>query len=470
MLDFKNLLVTCHTDFVGKNSTFVAIKGFKTDGFDFIEDAIKKGAKEIVFDQSRDISKISSKYPSIKFLPVENTRKSLALIASERLGNPHKKLKLIGVTGTKGKTTTTFLIEHLLQKIGFKTALLGSIKNKILHSEVQSPLTTLNADMLHAFFHECVTNNVDYVVMEVSSHALSLDRIYGVEFDIACFTNLAPEHMDFYKDLNDYFEAKSILFNQIKQNGHAIINTDDTFGEKLAIMLNTKKNKFSVNTYGQKKQNFSNFHQFTILQNSLAGLKVSIDHKELLSPQLFGEFNAYNMLMATLVGFTINKNLQLNIFEDFKGVPGRLQKHILKNGAFAFVDYAHNPSSFEAVLKALRPLSKHLIVLFGCGGDRDRTKRPMMGQITAKYADEVIITNDNPRTEDPQNIISEILPGIEGLIKLTIEPDRKKAIEITASKSNKNTVIALLGKGHENYQILGTKKIHFDDFEEISKF
>ncbi len=467
----KTFPVTCHTDFVGEGSTFVAINGYKSKGSDFIDLAVCRGATEIILEKDEDIAMWCSKYPKINFLASKDIRKTLSILSSEKLGNPSSKLKIIGITGTKGKTTTTFLVDHILKMAGYKTALLGTIKNKILDKEIESSRTTMGADWLQMFFSQCVKDNVEYVVMEVSSHALSLDRVFGVEFDVACFTNLAAEHMDYYQSLDDYFDAKSVLFDQVKDGGSVVINTDDAWGGKLIGKI--KEERLKIISFGETKGD----NKFLIKNNSLGGLEVAVESKEektLFKTNLFGEFNAYNLTMAFLVGQSIGieKDLMIKTLKDFNGVPGRLQNHKLKNGAVAFVDYAHNPSSFDAVLKALRPLCNHLIVVFGCGGDRDKTKRSEMGMIASYYGDVIIITDDNPRSEQSMSIIDEIIPGIlQGKKESTfILVDRRKAIKKASEQSKEGSVIAILGKGHETYHLVGDEKLHFDDFEEISKY
>lgn len=449
----KKYPITCHTKHIKKESVFVAIKGFKQDGTKYIEKAISLGAKKIVIDKNqKNILTHLEKYKDkIEFIFTNNTRKYLAKQSSLILKKPSSKLKIIGITGTKGKTTTTYLIEHILKNSGFKTALLGTIKNKILNKEEESINTTPESDYIHMFFNECVKNNIDYVVMEVSSHSLSLHRTFGIKFDAIGFTNLAAEHLDFYKDMENYFNAKSILFNQVKLNGTIVLNTDDNWGKKAFNNLNPKFEKLNLISLNKKtlKNNFNN-------QN------------------LYGEFNKYNLTMAYLIcqKLGIDKEKIDNAIKNFTGVPGRMQLHVLKNECKAFVDYAHNPSSMEAILKTLKPLTKNLIIVFGCGGDRDKTKRPVMGKIATRYANQIIISDDNPRTEDPKKIIDEILMGIEKqyLNKTFCFLDRKKAIEKAAKISDNNSIIAILGKGHENYYLVNDKKFHFDDFEEISKF
>ena len=503
----KKYPVTCHTDHVGQNSTFVAIKGFSVDGNKYIKDAIKKGATKIISEQKNpEIIKLCQKL-KIEFQQVKNARLELARQSSKALKTKNIKTKIIGITGTKGKTTTTYIVEHILRTAGFKTALIGTIKNKILDKEVDSINTTPESDFLHMFLHQCNKKDVDYLVMEVSSHALSLDRTYGIKFDSIGFTNLASEHLDFYKTMQKYFHAKFKIFKQVKKSeentplrpggyegqasvetfnvdGHIIINKDNDWGKKATELL---KNKNNIIPLEEK-----NFEQI----------------KEQIPEHMPGKFNIYNFTMAFLICKKLGiptKTIKLAI-RNFPGVPGRLQKHILKNKAIAFVDYAHNPSSMEEVLKTLRSLTKDLIVVFGCGGDRDKTKRPIMGEISTKYADKVIITNDNPRFENTRDIIKDIVTGISDknrkntpsrrqpvlqshlgvggrlwrarrvwkhlmfMNKIQIIEDRKSAIKQAAQISTKNSIIAILGKGHENYNLIKGKKYFFDDFSQIKNY
>jgi len=444
--------VTCHTDHVGPGSTFVAISGFAQDGAKFIELAKQLGATKIISN-------------------VENPRKILAELSSQALGNPASKLKIIGVTGTKGKTTTTYLIDYILQFAGHKTALLGTIKNKIGEYEEEAKRTTPSSDFLHVFFNECVNQKVEYVTMEVSSHSLSLDRVHGIQFDAVGFTNIAPEHLDFYLTMDPYFQAKAQIFSQVKKDGHIVINKDNEWGQK-AIDLVSQNDALKKNLTA-----FSCHDEVKIFKNDLHGLELELKLNsqiiQIKTDKMFGEFNAYNIAMACLITLQLGiptQTVQAAI-SSFEGVPGRLQMHRLKNGAMAFVDYAHNPSSFEQVLKTIKPLSKDLIVVFGCGGDRDKTKRPVMGRLVSEFANKIIVTNDNPRNEDDKAIAEEIIAGItqEFRKNLIIELDRRKAIAMAAELSTSNSVIALLGKGHEDYYLVKDQILHLDDFEEIKK-
>lgn len=445
----KKYPITCNTKHVGPGSTFVAIKGFSTDGNKYIEQAIQKGATKIIsMDSNSEIIKLCIE-KNIKFEQVKNTRIALAKECSKTLNTKNIKTKIIGITGTKGKTTTTYIIEYILKNTGFSTALIGTIKNKILNQEIESINTTPESDFLHMFLNQCNQKKIDFLIMEVSSHALSLHRTYGLKFNVVGFTNLAQEHLDFYKTMNKYFKAKLKIFNQLKKESTAIINIDDIWGKKAVEQMKNKKTnivKLSQQTFGLVKKHIPN--------------------------HMPGTFNLYNFSMAYLIckNLGIKKEKILNAIKNFPGVPGRLQQHILKNGAKAFVDYAHNPSSMEEVLKTLKTLTKDLITVFGCGGDRDTKKRPLMGQIAKKYSDFTIITDDNPRNENPENIINDILSGIKKTEDIKVITNRKDAINFAAEKSNSQSIIAILGKGHENYHLIKGEKHHFDDFEEINKY
>jgi len=454
--------VTSHVDHVGPGSTFVAIRGFECDGSLFVGEAIERGATTVVLSKDHENIHFLQK---VRFIFVDDCRKALAELSSAALGRPSKKLKIVGITGTKGKTSTAFLIEHILKASGFKTALIGSVKNKLLDRAVESRLTTPGSDYLQMFFAEAVKAGVEYVVMEVSSHALSLHRVHGVSFAAVGFTNLAPEHMDFYPTLTEYFLAKSKIFEQVKKGGTIVVNSDDSWGKKI---VESGQSAREVVSFGLNGGDVS----FRIEQENFDGIKISVDGLRLSVPSLFGSFNAYNIVMAYLIAsrLGVDDASIASSLKKFRGVPGRLQMHTMKNGAVAFVDYAHNPSSFEAVLRVLRKKTKHLVVLFGCGGDRDKTKRPVMGKIASTYADRLVITNDNPRGEDPEKIIDEIFDGVlsDKKVLATKVSDRKEAIKVATGQSQEGSIVALLGKGHENYYLEKDKKDYFDDFKEVS--
>ena len=480
--------VTCHTDHVGPGSTFIAIKGFRDDGTRYITCALEKGATTIVVEQDMVTPALQEQCQQAhaRLEIVTNTRMALAERASAALGHPWQKLTIIGITGTKGKTTTTYIVDHILQHAGYKTAILGTIANKIGDMVAPSSNTTPEGDYLQMFFAQCLKQGVTHVVMEVSSHALSLHRIHGVAFDAIGFTNLAPEHMDFYATLEDYFAAKASIFAHLKSHGTCVINTDDIWGKRAQIIATEQADKVDAAVIALKKFDPATPQSseenapinFTMMRNSFEGVSLALrlptTTLEITCPTLFGAFNCYNLSMASLLctHLGITPEQIASALSSFPGVPGRLQRHVLATGAYAFVDYAHNPSSFHEALSTLRSHTTDLIVVFGCGGNRDKTKRPVMGQIAATMGDKVIITDDNPRFEDRHAIIDEIVAGIPQDLrhKVSIEPDRRAAIAHAAALSRKGSIIALLGKGHEAYYSVGGTTMHFDDFEEIRNF
>lgn len=472
--------VTSHTDHVGRGTTFVAVKGFKHDGVSFIEDALKKGASKIVIthDQySPEREALCQKY-NAALLCVDDTRKALATLSAEATGHAHKKLKIIGVTGTKGKTTTAFLLHHILQKSDHKTALISTICTKIGSEVTPAQRTTPESDYLHFLFQKCVEKNITHVVMEVSSHALSLDRVHGLTFDGAVFTNLGRDHLDFHETMEQYLEAKMMLFNMIKPGGIGVMNADNEWCKNRIRSAAEQAKNYTLISVGQEQTSDAHEHyRLSIVDATCDGIELCLMAKPPLlleSRTLAGVFNAYNVAMAA----TICKHLEIAYTQiskavgSFTGVPGRMQKHTLTNGALGFVDFAHEPTSMEAVLNLLRPFTQHLIVVFGCGGDRNPQRRSLMGNCAARLADTIIVTSDNPRSEDPNKIIDEIIEGIAPELRGKIERnvDRAEAIQHAAALSKNTSIIAVLGKGHETYQIIGDKQIPFDDMQELKKY
>lgn len=461
--------VTCHTDHVGPGSTFIVLQGSK-NGIDFIPLALKKGATRFILDQElrAKFQQICCCGPleqqtcptcEISYEYVTDARQEIGLRSAEALNFPAKRLKLIAITGTKGKSTTTHIIHHILNHAGRKTALLGGIYNKIGTDLIEeSKLTTPMADYIQMFLAQCVEHQVEYVVMEASSHAIALGRINGLEFISTGFTNLGQDHLDYHQTMEQYFATKMQLFKQLKPNGLAVINRHDSWGNKAFEFCKNQKTELN----------------FELMQNNLDGLSINLLPEGIIltSPALFGSFNAENIAMAARIALhaRVTKEQLQSAIITFAGTPGRLQKHRLQNGATAFVDFAHNPSSFEAILSTLRPLTNHLIVIFGCGGNRDKTKRPLMGALAATYGDIVFITNDNPRFEDEMVIIENIKRGITTNKPIYCNPNRKQTLEQAVATSSNGSIIALLGKGHEKHFLIQGEKFEFDDFNEISKF
>lgn len=464
--------VTCHTDFVGPDSIFVAIEGYADNGINYIKTAIEKGARTIVVHQNSFLNDELCSFITahhVTLTRVENTRKTLAFLSAQAAGFPAQKLKIIGITGTKGKTTTSFILEHILHAAGYKTALISSAKNRIRGHDFPAPLTTPQPDYLQQFLKVAVDNNVDYVVMEVAAQALSLHRVEGITFCGVIFTNFSLEHLEFYPTLDDYFHAKQRIFAMIASNAPILINGDDDHGKQLLMQLP------HAIEYGFK--NIDEGYTGSLLTDATQKIELAIAHNNnnhiFTCPILFGAYNAYNVLAAVSMAQALNIDITIiqNALQTFTGVPGRLQKHILPNGAHCFIDYAHNPESFSAVLSTLRALTNHLIVVFGAGGGRDKSKRPMMGDIASRIADIVIISSDNPRLENPIDIAQDIINGIstETRHKVVQELNRKKAIELAYQFSDNGSIVALLGKGPDEYQIIGTTKNYFSEREIVEQ-
>lgn len=458
--------VTRHTDYVGPQSTFFAIKGMKEDGITYIPLALQKGARTIITYHDAIIPENIKKAiddAHAQLLFVDEPRKSLALLSAQAWGNPAQKLKIYAITGTKGKTTTAWLLAHLLKTVGYKTALLSTVENHLHDQVFATDLTTQHPDYLHAFFHACVKAGVTHVVMEVAAQSTSLHRSDGLLFDGFIFTNFENAHGEFYNSEHEYFAAKCALFDQLKPDAHIVLNAD---AEKVAAL----KDKYPLaTTFGIANSNAD----FTVLNPSSTIQGISgqlIYNNQLVSlacPALLGSFNASNMLaavsMALIVGIPVEKIQQA--LQTFHKVPGRLERYVLPNGATCIIDYAHNPASFRALLPLLRSMTDHVIVVSGAGGDRDRTMRPELGNLMATFADLVILTADNPRGEDPAHIIQDILLGIPENKRSSVicEIDRQKAIQCAYAYSKPTSIIALLGKGPEQYQIVGTAKIPFSE-------
>jgi UDP-N-acetylmuramoyl-L-alanyl-D-glutamate--2,6-diaminopimelate ligase len=459
--------VTAHTEFVGEGSIFVAIKGAHRDGVDFIPEAIKRGAKEIVVAQGtvlppEVLHTLQEQHISLRF--VQNTRHELALLSARAAGYPAQQLRIIGITGTKGKTTTSFLLAHMLQYAGRKTALLSTIGNKILNHSFSTSLTTPQPDYLHQFFAACVKAGVTDVVMEVAAQGLSLYRTAGIAFDGALFTNFSQEHGEFYDTLHDYFHAKCMLLEHVKPGSPIILNADDPF---FSTLLDQKKPYRSFSLEGKmiadwqaiRKKNDADRACIELFEQDVSYL---FD-----CPQLLGDFNNYNMVaaltMARCLGLSYSTIAQA--LACFEPVPGRMQQFVLPNGARCIVDYAHTPSSYEQVLSLLATWTDHLIVVFGAGGDRDKEKRPLMGAIAAQHAQTIFLTTDNPRSENPADIVQDIYAGISPVDrhKVIIELDRATAIRKAYACATGASVIALLGKGPDEYQIVGSVKTYFSE-------
>ncbi len=440
---------------------FVAIKGFSVDGHKFINDAIENGAKAILIEEGCDLKEIKN-IDNITIVMAKDTREALAITSANFYGNPSKKFKLIGVTGTKGKTTTTFMIKEILERAGKKVGLIGTIAIYINGKKIKdSDRTTPESIELQQIFAKMVDEGVEVVVMEVSSQSLKLHRVTGCEFDYVVFTNFSEDHIspNEHPDMKDYFESKLKLFKMCK-NG--IVNTDDLHGAKIPGLFPDS----NIVTYGI--DNYANVLAKDItITNSYVDFKVKItDRNERVKTGIPGRFSVYNSLAAICVAqkFGVSPEVVKEALAQVR-VPGRSELVDNKREIPIMIDYAHSPESLENILQAVKSYTRGKVIsVFGCGGDRDSGKRPIMGEISGRIADYTFITSDNPRTEDPQKIVDQIEEGIKktkGNYKVIV--DRKEAIKEAIQMATKRDIVVLAGKGHEPYQEINGVKYPFDE-------
>ena len=446
---------------IKKGFMFVAIKGFTVDGHEFINQAIENGANTIVVEETTNLKKL--KIPeNITLIVSKNTREFLALASSNFYGNPSKKFKLIGITGTKGKTTTTFMIKEILEKAGKKVALIGTIAIYINGKKIaDSERTTPESLELQRLFAKMVEEGVEYVVMEVSSQSLKLHRVDGCDFDLVAFTNLSEDHISEkeHPNMQDYFESKLKLFEMCKTG---FVNIDDLHGNKIPSMFPEN------DIVGYGIDNFGNFLAKDItITNSYVDFRAKItDRNERIKVDIPGRFTVYNSLAAICIckKLGIEADIIKQALENIK-VPGRSEMVENKLEIPIMIDYAHSPESLENILHAVKSYTRgRLICVFGCGGDRDSRKRPVMGEISGKIADYTIITSDNPRTEKPEKIVEQIEEGIKKTKgKYEVIVDRTSAIEKAIKMAQKTDIIVLAGKGHESYQEINGVKYPYDE-------
>jgi len=442
---------------------FIAMQGSKVDGSQYVSQALESGAIAAIVNETSNLE------PNPQIILVPDIVTACAEIATSFYNYPAKKLKLIGVTGTNGKTTTSHLIEFLVGN-QYATGLMGTLYTRWQGYEHISTHTTPFAVDLQAQLKQAVDQNQEVMVMEVSSHALDQRRVWTCQFAVSVFTNLTQDHLDYHLNLEEYFQAKSLLFSSDYLKGRAIINLDDPYGvELITDCFNHQK---PVWTYSLT--NFeADFYTSNLSYGSngvTATLHTPFGKKEFSSP-LVGSFNLANVLaaIATSMHLGISLDAIIKRLPEFKNVPGRVERVQISpdQDITVVVDYAHTPDSLENLIKAMRPFTqRELICIFGCGGDRDRTKRPIMGEIAARLADQVYITSDNPRTENAELILQDILEGIPNQIKTKVEIDRRICIKNAIAQAQSGDTVLIAGKGHEDYQIIGTEKIHFDDREE----
>ena len=445
---------------IEQGDAFVCVKGFKVDGHSFIGDAIKKGAKTLIVQEDVSVQE------DITIIKVRDTRKALAIMSSNYFGNPKDKLEIIGITGTNGKTTSAFIIKSILEKAGFMTGLIGTIANYIGNKKVDAVRTTPESYELHELFKNMVDAGVEYCVMEVSSHSLELDRVYGIQFEEGIFTNLTRDHLDFHKTFENYYNAKFKLF---ERSNHSIINLDDPYGANIVKDIEERGVKTKVSTFSIEKE--SDFKAFEIKSHSNGSeFKVNLEGVEEFSINIPGEYNIYNSLGCIICAYNLNIPMD-KIKEGLSDVviPGRCELVAKeKNLPYSIIiDYAHTPDGLENILSTVKAFTKNrMISVFGCGGDRDKVKRPQMGKIGCELSDIAIITSDNPRSEEPMDIINDIVKPLN-YDNFVIEVNRKEAIRKAMNMALEGDVIVIAGKGHETYQILKDETIHFDEREVV---
>lgn len=447
---------------VSENDVFIAIRGTISDGHDFIETAINNGAIAIICDVFPDII-----VTGITYIKVNDTNKAMAFMAANYFDNPSQKLKLIGITGTNGKTTIASLLFQLFQKAGYKTGLLSTVKIVVDTNEYKATHTTPDSISINHYLNEMVNSGVEYCFMEVSSHGIHQKRTEGLQFAGGVFTNLSHDHLDYHATFSEYREVKKSFFDYLPKTAFALSNSDDKNGSVMLQNTTAKKLTYALKTYADYKAQ--------ILENQLSGLLLKINDNEVWV-RLIGTFNAYNLLAiyGTAVELGMESLEVLRLLSELESVSGRFQ-YIISNGKItAIVDYAHTPDALENVLKTIndiRTKNEQLITVVGCGGDRDKTKRPVMADIASTLSDKIIITSDNPRTENPETIIEEMERGVapQNYKKTVSIIDRKQAIKTACQLAQANDIILIAGKGHETYQEINGVRHDFDDMKIVKE-
>lgn len=439
---------------VRNSSVFVCVKGKKNDGHDYARKALKRGAAVVICDHNIGIRNC---------IVVENTREAYALMCANYYGNCHRKLKMIGVTGTNGKTTTTFIIKKILEENGYKVGVIGTVDVMIGNEKYPSDYTTPNPSVLHRYLYMMKMAGCDVCIIEASSQALSQERTYGIHFDIGVFTNLTREHLDYHGSMEEYAKAKAIL---MRNSSVCIINADDSFAEMMKRNAAEKVVTFAIDGNADiKAENVKLNHGGVVYTLACESGRYEIAY------DVIGKFSVYNSLAALAVGIVMKVDMKraVRAVAEMKTVRGRIEKIPNNRNIHILIDFAHTPDSLENVLKTVRDIyDKRIITVFGCGGDRDRTKRPLMGRIACKYSDLVYVTSDNPRTENPERIIDDIVGNIDKNNYIRTA-DRTQAIKAAIVEAEPGDTVLIAGKGHERYQILGTEKIHYDEREIVKQ-
>lgn len=453
---------------VTRGSLFVAVKGYAVDGHEYISRAIGKGARAIVYEdqQSADFQTAAISLEGISMIKVESSRKALALIASNFYGRPSEKLTLVGITGTNGKTTTVTLLHRMFMAMGYNCGLLSTIANYVGTRGTEAVNTTSDPITINSMLAEMVDAGCEYCFMEVSSIGVEQSRVDGLKFKAGIFSNLTHDHLDYHKTFAEYLRCKKLFFDTLPSDAYAITNIDDRNG--MVMLQNTKAKTvtYSCRTIAD--------HTCKVMEQSFEGMLIKIDGREAWC-RLIGMHNAYNLLAiyTTAVALGAEPEEVLTAMSTLAPAPGRLENIKGPRDISVIIDYAHTPDALENVLTTLREIApeRQLICLFGCGGDRDKTKRPEMGKIAQKMADRIIVTSDNSRTEKTADIMADIKEGMDtsGRAKSLFIEDREQAIRTAVMIADEGATILLAGKGHETYQINGTEKVHFDEKEIVNE-
>ena len=447
---------------ISENDVFIAIRGTISDGHDFIETAINKGAIAIICDTFPEII-----LTGITYIQVKDTNKAMAFMAANYFENPSHKLKLVGITGTNGKTTVASLLYQLFQKAGYKVGLLSTVKILVGTKEYKATHTTPDSITINHFLKAMVDDGVDFCFMEVSSHGIHQKRTEGLQFAGGVFTNLSHDHLDYHPTFSEYRDVKKSFFDNLPKTAFALSNSDDKNGSVMLQNTAARKLTYALKTYSDYKAQ--------ILENQLSGLLLKINDNEVWV-RLIGTFNAYNLLAiyGTAVELGLESLEVLRLLSELESVSGRFQYIVSKGNITAIVDYAHTPDALENVLKTIndiRTKNEQLITVVGCGGDRDKTKRPIMADIASTLSDRIIITSDNPRTENPETIIAEMESGVapQNFKKTVSNSDRKQAIKAACQLAQANDIILIAGKGHETYQEINGVRHDFDDMKIVKE-
>ena len=462
-IDIKGISYNSNT--INSHEIFVCLKGEHVDGHDFAQSAFEKGAVALMCERPLNIE--------IPQLIVDSTQESIADLAAVFYHNPSYELNLMGVTGTNGKTTVCHLVQKIFEQARKKCALIGTLGYKLSSKDdyLEAKHTTPQAPQMQETLQKILKSEVLNVITEVSSHALEQFRVKNCNFSGAIFTNLTQDHLDYHITMENYFNAKAKLFKGLKKDNFAVINNDDKYSKRLIDIID---NEVNIITYGVKSKSDVMAKNIGFMSDGVTFDCIYQDKTINFKLHLNGMFSVYNCLAAIATGIANNIDLEIikEALEDTRSVAGRFE--IVQTSPMVIVDYAHTPDGLENILRAAReltPKNGNLICMFGCGGNRDCTKRPKMGKIAQQLCDKIVITSDNPRQEDPQQIITDILSGLSLINPKTVfvESDRRLAIKLLKDISSENDVLVLAGKGHENYQILADKTIHFDDREEVNK-